>query len=208
MSELKDTNPKDAVGIDKVSISCVPLNVLLEVALAMQEGALKYGRHNYRAVGVRASVYVDATFRHLAAWWEGEDKDPDSGLPHLIKAIACLVVVSDARARHQLNDDRPPASPKDMISFLNSQAKSLNERYPDPKPAVTKRGIPVDMATALGVASQPEVAAKNNPFPPSAPTPPSRSEVAQKAIKDLEEKARLARLSNLASGDPMEGDAD
>ncbi|SVD92517.1 uncharacterized protein METZ01_LOCUS445371, partial [marine metagenome] len=29
------------------------------------EGAIKYGRHNYRIAGVRASVYIDATIGHL-----------------------------------------------------------------------------------------------------------------------------------------------
>ncbi|MFN7882785.1 MAG: dATP/dGTP diphosphohydrolase domain-containing protein, partial [bacterium] len=50
--EQKLTNPKDAVGTKKVSFSVLPWRVLVNVALAMMEGALKYGRHNYRAAGV------------------------------------------------------------------------------------------------------------------------------------------------------------
>ena len=81
----KATNPKDAVGIKKVPLSTVSSKVIMEMGLGMLEGARKYGRHNYRVAGVRASVYYDACMRHLMAWWEGEDIDPDSGLHHIIK---------------------------------------------------------------------------------------------------------------------------
>ena len=75
----KPSNPKDALGILKVPASTISAPVMSEVGVAMLEGALKYGRHNYRAIGVRASVYYDATVaRHMALWWEGEDEDPDT----------------------------------------------------------------------------------------------------------------------------------
>ena len=97
MTQTKQTNPKDAVGIRKILFSVLPMRVLWRVALAMLEGALKYGRHNYRIAGVRASVYFDAVVaRHLTLWWEGEDIDPDSGLSHVDKAIAGLIA-SDQR---------------------------------------------------------------------------------------------------------------
>ena len=59
VSSTKLSNPKDMVGSRKVPLSTLPFRVLWRVGLAMLEGALKYGRHNYRAVGVRASVYFD-----------------------------------------------------------------------------------------------------------------------------------------------------
>src|SRR5258705_4867467 len=107
--EAKDSNPKDAIGTRKVPFSTIPAQPLAELGLAMLEGALKYRRHNYRIAGVRASVYYDAMMRHITAWWEGEDIDPKSGLPHVIKAMACLVVLRDAAINNKLNDDRPPA---------------------------------------------------------------------------------------------------
>ena len=72
MTEKKDTNPKDAIGIAKTPMSVISGPVIAELGLAMMEGARKYGRHNYRAVGVRASVYYDAMMRHMMAFWEGE----------------------------------------------------------------------------------------------------------------------------------------
>lgn len=131
MPETKETNPKDSVGVRKVPLSTVPAPVLLEVGLAMLEGARKYGRHNYRIAGVRASVYYDAVFRHLMAWWEGEDIDPDSGLPHIIKAIACLVVLRDSMILGNWSDDRPPKSPDNFIKDLNKLASKIIDDYPN-----------------------------------------------------------------------------
>src|SRR5678816_201096 len=44
----KDTNPKDAAAIARLAWSVLPLRALAGPALALQEGAWKYGRHNYR----------------------------------------------------------------------------------------------------------------------------------------------------------------
>lgn len=136
--DSKPTNPKDAVGISKVPFSTVPARVIAELGLAMMEGALKYGRHNYRETSVRASVYYDAALRHLMDWWEGVDTDPDSGLSHLTKAMACLAVLRDATHQNKLTDDRPPGDGL-AIESLNKQAEALLKRYPDPKPAITRK---------------------------------------------------------------------
>lgn len=135
----KDTNPKAAFGDKKVPFSTVPAPVIAELGLAMLEGALKYGRHNYRVSGVRASTYYDAAMRHLTAWWEGEDIDPDSGLPHPVKAMACLAVLRDATINDMLNDDRPPPVGAQWQGILNAAAKRLVEKYPNPKQPHTRK---------------------------------------------------------------------
>jgi hypothetical protein len=127
----KPSNPKDAFGIKKASLSCVSSPVLMELGIAMQEGACKYGRHNYRVIGVRGSVYYDATLRHLMSWWEGEDIDPDSGLSHITKAIASLVVLRDSMLQQKFTDDRPPRSAP-WLASLNERSADLAERYPAP----------------------------------------------------------------------------
>jgi len=128
----KDTNPKDALGIKKVPMSCVPTLPMLELGLAMMEGARKYGRHNYRAVGTRSSVYYDAIMRHITAWWEGEDIDPDSGVHHLMKAAACCLVHRDSMYMGNVEDDRPLKYPEGLpMKQLNSQAEQIIKKYPD-----------------------------------------------------------------------------
>lgn len=136
----KPSNPKDALGILKAPLSTVPGPVLLELGVAMFEGARKYGRHNYRVIGVRSSVYFDALIRHVFSWWEGEDTDPDSGLHHLTKAIATLVVLRDAMIQGKCVDDRPPASPREWIKTLNDKVKEIIAKYPDAALVYTEIG--------------------------------------------------------------------
>lgn len=122
----KETNPKDALGIKKAGLQCIScafiqdlaklaggykhlrMKTLFAVGMAMVEGARKYGRHNYRVSGVRASVYYDALLRHLHQWWYGEDIDKDSNIEHIIKALACMAVFLDALKNNKWIDDRPP----------------------------------------------------------------------------------------------------
>jgi hypothetical protein len=144
--DSKLSNPKDAVSIAKVSLSVIPLNVVSLLSVALMEGARKYGRHNYRRTKVRASVYIDATFRHMASWWEGEDLDPASGLSHIIKAMASLTVLADALlqdhaegTQRRLVDDRPPAIPSGWLDAYNEAVKKLIEKWPDALPAATNK---------------------------------------------------------------------
>jgi len=130
----KDTNPKDAVGISKAPLSNVPCGVMMELGVAMLEGALKYGSHNYRVAGVRASVYYDALMRHAMDWWEGMDLDKDSNLSHITKAIATLTVLRDAMMNDMLVDDRPVGMKHpEWLAELNVRTKALLEKYPNPK---------------------------------------------------------------------------
>jgi len=141
IEKTKPTNPKDALGIKKVPFHCVPCGPLMELGLAMMEGGRKYGSHNYRSVGVRSSVYYDAVIRHLMAWWEGEDIDPDSGVFHIIKAIACLFVLRDSMLMGNCEDDRPLKYPEGLdISQLNKQAEEIIQKYPYCVKPFTEKG--------------------------------------------------------------------
>lgn len=124
----KQTNPKDLMGVSKAPMSTVSAAVLAEVGVAMLEGACKYGRHNYRAVGVRSSVYYDAAMRHIMDWWEGTDTDPHSGMHHITKAITTLVVLRDAMIQSKVVDDRPPPS-AEFYERLHKLTVEIKERY-------------------------------------------------------------------------------
>lgn len=129
--DTKPTNPKDKVGVKKVSPSRVSQRVIMAMSLGMLEGDRKYGGHNYRVAGVLTSVYFDATMRHLMAFWEGEDIDPDSGLPHIVKALSSMAVLTDAYYNGKLNDDRPPKLEDGWIAEFNKLAAAIIEKYPD-----------------------------------------------------------------------------
>ena len=128
----KPTNPKDALGIKKVPLHCIPSAPLFELGLAMMEGGRKYGTHNYRAIGVRMSTYYDAVLRHVIAWWEGEDIDPDSGIHHIVKAIASLFVLRDSMFMKNCEDDRPVKYPDGLdMDKLNKLTENLIKKYPN-----------------------------------------------------------------------------
>lgn len=137
--DRKPTNPKDAVGSSKVPYSLVPAQVTGEVAIALLEGACKYGAGNWRAAGVRASIYLDAAARHLAAFREGQDIDPASGLSHVTKAIAGLVVLRDSMMQGNWVDDRPIAAANpDFVEDLNKLGAQVLARYPKPLEGFTQ----------------------------------------------------------------------
>ena len=128
----KETNPKDVIGMKKAPISTLSGPVLFEMGLGMLEGARKYGRHNYRAMGVSATVYYDAAIGHLMDWFEGEDLDPDTGLCHVTKAMTALLVLRDSMLYGNWIDDRPLRNPNKLYKkSFNPKAKEIVERYPD-----------------------------------------------------------------------------
>ncbi|KKM77928.1 hypothetical protein LCGC14_1365100 [marine sediment metagenome] len=127
-------NPKDGLGVRKSPTSGIPTIPKREVGLAMFEGALKYGRHNYRVTPVVGTVYIDSAERHIDAWIEGEDIDVVSGIHHLSKAAADLLLLRDAILMDAWVDDRPPHYPnpgEDLLSELNEKAAALIDRHPN-----------------------------------------------------------------------------
>lgn len=122
--DTKLTNPKDAIGSTKLPTHLAPDTIKIYAALAFCEGALKYGTHNWRASGVRASIYRAALDRHIAKWWNGEDVDPKTGVPHLASAIACIGIIADAQLLGKLTDDRPPSSPE-LLKMIDDAAATV-----------------------------------------------------------------------------------
>lgn len=132
-ADTKPYNPKDVIGSTKPPLSCIPTGPLYEVGAVMLDGSAKYGRHNWRVIGVRSSVYYDAALRHLMKWWEGEELDTDSGCHHLAHAVACCLIVRDATNLGQLTDDRPVPG-GDPTAGVKELIKQIKERYPEPVP--------------------------------------------------------------------------
>ena len=130
-TNVKDGNPKDAIGCTKPSTHFIPKPVLYEVGNVLFSGARKYGAFNWRIAGVRASVYQNAAGRHTDAWQEGQDLDPDSQIHHLSHAIAGLMIIRDAMIQDKFVDDRPPSSPENWMKKAQAQTDAIIERRPN-----------------------------------------------------------------------------
>lgn len=134
-ASTKLSNPKDLIGSDKLPLHLWPTTASALGCLALLDGALKYGRSNFRFVGVRASIYYDALVRHLNAWFEGEDDDPDSGLPHLAHVLACAAILVEAKAAGKLTDDRViPARYREFVDSLTAHVARLKLKHKDRDP--------------------------------------------------------------------------
>lgn len=130
----QEDNPKDLVGSNKLPLHLWPTTASAMGCVALLNGALKYGRSNWRHAGVRSSVYVDACQRHLAAWFEGEESD-EEGVPHLSAALACLAIIVDCQAAGKLKDDRQfPGGHRKLIDSLTPHVKRLRELHSDKSP--------------------------------------------------------------------------
>lgn len=126
----KPTNPKDALATDKIPFHLWPETATILGTLGLLDGALKYGRSNWRAVGVKASIYHDALRRHANALFEGEDIDPDSGLPHEAHLLATAAIMIDAKAAGKWNDDRMyPGGYRSLIDEMTPHVKRLKEKH-------------------------------------------------------------------------------
>jgi len=131
----KPSNPKDIIGSDKIPLHLWPTTATALGSMALLDGACKYGRTNYRAIGVRASIYYDAAMRHLSRWFEGEMIDPDSGLPHLAHVLACIAIIVDAEAAGKLNDDRMiKGGYSALLADLTPLVAEIKDRYADKSP--------------------------------------------------------------------------
>lgn len=112
-SEPAPANPKQAYGDLKAAVQFVPPALWLAAARGNGEGARKYGAFNWRTTKVEALTYVGAMMRHLAAWIDGEEIDPESkeGKHHLDGVAASLAILLDALHGGFLIDNRPPKGP-------------------------------------------------------------------------------------------------
>lgn len=76
----------------KAKLSLLPYDALAEVSKAMDFGASKYGKHNYKQ-GMEYSRLIDAALRHLNQYAAGIDLDDESNLNHLSHCVSNLLML-------------------------------------------------------------------------------------------------------------------
>jgi hypothetical protein len=75
----------------KLDWTLVPWSALAPIVKVLEFGAKKYGRDNWQHVEPAERRYTAAAYRHLNAFTEGEDTDPESGQLHLAHLGCCVL---------------------------------------------------------------------------------------------------------------------
>jgi hypothetical protein len=75
----------------KLEYGLLPPLALEETVKVLTFGAQKYERDNWQKVPDAKRRYFDALQRHVWAWKQGEQMDPESGIHHLAHAMCCLM---------------------------------------------------------------------------------------------------------------------
>lgn len=89
----------------KLRWSLLPIRAIEEIIKVLMKGAEKYDADNWRK-GTDWSRYYDALNRHIKAFWEGEENDPEWGLSHLAHAGCCLLFLLTFQLTGKGTDDR------------------------------------------------------------------------------------------------------
>lgn len=117
--ELRPTDDINKGGVKfdngKISFALIPWVAVRAVAQVLNYGARKYAPRNWE-LGMDWSRPYDGAIRHLSAWWEGEDKDPDTGMSHLWHAATNIFFLIAYEDRKVGADDRPN-SPHDKSQY-------------------------------------------------------------------------------------------
>lgn len=90
---------------DKLPLHLLSTEAMNQTAAVLKFGAQKYAEHNWRK-GFTWSRPLSAAMRHLTAFNNGEDTDPESGLSHLAHAACCIMFLLEFEKTHKELDDR------------------------------------------------------------------------------------------------------
>jgi len=117
----------------KPPMGLLPRHSLEQVAEVLAFGAQRYGAHNWRK-GIEVQRQINASLRHIFKANEGEDTDPDSGLPHLAHAICDLMFALNTIHDRPEMDDRYKPEPRK--SKLPDLYKIMSPHSPLPPPSL------------------------------------------------------------------------
>jgi hypothetical protein len=105
LEKPKDTGVALKFDQDKLPLNLLSTEAMNQTAAVLKFGAQKYAEHNWRK-GFAWSRPLAAAMRHLTAFNDGEDRDPESGLSHLAHAACCIMFLLEFEKTHPELDDR------------------------------------------------------------------------------------------------------
>jgi hypothetical protein len=83
----------------------LPYDALEQVVRVMERGAEKYGEDNWKRVPNKQDRYWDAMMRHMTAYNNGQELDPEFGTHHMAHAACCALFVLWADMMHEVSDN-------------------------------------------------------------------------------------------------------
>ena len=81
--------------LDDVRFDLISPQALRRLAATYNEGAVKYGAHNWEK-GMEASNLVNHALQHIFSWLQGDDNDEDH-LAHALWNLAALMQFEETR---------------------------------------------------------------------------------------------------------------
>ena len=99
-----DTGAKKGSKLARFDL--VPASPLFQLAEHYGRGAKKYAARNWEG-GYDWSLSYAALNRHLWAWWNGEDIDPETGSNHMTAVAWHAFALLEFLETHPEKDDRP-----------------------------------------------------------------------------------------------------
>lgn len=114
----------------KLRYDLLPSRPLADTVAVLTFGATKYGDRNWEN-GIAYSRCYAAAHRHLAAWWQGENQDKETGISHLAHAACEIMFLQEFEKSHVAKkfDDRPgkPAPRTRKKPALNPTNSTLQD---------------------------------------------------------------------------------
>lgn len=114
-------------GVKPARFDLIPARPLWQVAEVYGKGADKYADRNWER-GYEWSKSYGAMQRHVNLFWQGQDLDEESGLPHLAHAVFHCLAMLEWAATHTEFDDRPKPlrrlTPKDLLNMTHEELRA------------------------------------------------------------------------------------
>lgn len=106
MTEVRTTSSTGGEkGMKPARFDLIPVGPLTQVAELYGKGAEKYADHNWRR-GYEWSKSYAALMRHATQFWNGEDNDAETGMPHMTSVAFHALALLEFMDQHREFDDR------------------------------------------------------------------------------------------------------